>query len=155
MENFGQLGKENIRNDQCHAQFTKLRQFFFAQKFHFTHINEITYHAQIFHASRTNFSPNQASCTNISTPSTFVTKTGLNREEKLYWQGGSEITRDRLRGIWVGVLFPSFRPLSLHWFAPSRLLMIFTRKNNACSANQVFCMMVLFVKRSEMWWEPK
>lgn len=145
MENFGQLGKENIRNDQCHAQFTKLRQFFFA------HINEITYHAQIFHASRTNFSPNQASCTNISTPSKFVTKTGLNREEKLYWQGGSEITRDRLRGIWVGVLFPSFRPLSLHWFAPSRLLMIFTRKNNACSANQVFYMMVLFVKRCEMW----
>lgn len=145
MENFGQLGKENIRNDQCHAQFTKLRQFFFA------HINEITYHAQIFHASRTNFSPNQASCTNISTTSKFVTKTGLNREEKLYWQGGSEITRDRLRGIWVGVLFPSFRPLSLHWFAPSRLLMIFTRKNNACSANQVFYMMVLFVKRCEMW----
>lgn len=99
MENFGQLGKENIRNDQCHAQFTKLRQFFFAQKFHFAHINEITYHAQIFHASRTNFSPNQASCTNISTPSTFVTKTGLNREEKLYWQGGSEITRDMGRGF--------------------------------------------------------
>ena len=145
MENFGQLGKENIRNDQCHAQFTKLRQFFFA------HINEITYHAQIFHASRTNFSPNQTSCTNISTPSKFVTKTGLNREEKLYWQGCSEITRDRLRRIWVGVLFLSFRPLSLHWFAPSRLLMIFTRKNNACRANQVFCMMVLFVKRSEMW----
>lgn len=59
-------------------------------------------------------SPDQASRTNISTPSWYVIKGGLDREENVSCRGGTEITRDRSRRMWTGVLFPSLRSLSLH-----------------------------------------
>ena len=88
------------------------------RKFQFAHIHEIWYHARIlakFHASRNNFCPNQASRTNISTPSWYVIKGGLNREENVSCRGGTETTRDRLRMMSMIVLRCSWKcPSSPH-----------------------------------------
>ena len=121
------------------------------RKFHFAHIHEIWYHARIFvkfHASCKNFSPDQASRTNVSTPSWYVIKGGLDREgecilSRWYWNNARQIEKDVDRG------FISIPPIPFpSLFAHSRLLMMFTRNNKACNVNQVFCMIVLLIKRS-------
>lgn len=60
-----------------------------------------------------------------------------------YWNNARQIEKDVGRGF---ISIPPIPVPSL--FAHSRLLMMFTRNNKACNVNQVFCVIVLLVKRS-------